>query len=597
MTDRPYERRLPLLRIGASLRGAVCLLVLTVNLLIFQRTSLADFSSIGDHYKQTLIATSRFHTCALTKTTDAGLRCWGANNTGQLGDGTTVSKTSPVDVVGLSSGVVAVGVGDTFSCALLSTGEVKCWGSNSVGQLGNSSANPIQVTPVSVLDGASPLSDVQILAVGRMHACVVLTSGAAKCWGGNSSGQLGDGTNFNSIVPKTVTGYSSGVKMIDAGGLHTCLVTQPFNEVFCFGNNFYGQLGNNSTANSSVPVQAYGIISGVGVSAGEDHSCARLSTGDIECWGRNAEGTLGDGGTSDSYIPVSTLVISGDGRRVSAGRDHTCATRASDGEVMCWGRGQEGQVGDNTATQRNVPTSTNPALKQAYDISARGSHTCAWMGTCSAKCWGDNTDGQLGNGTTVNASAPVSITFCSLTDPTPTPTPTSTPTPIFTPTFTPTPQPDACASESACVPDDRLTTALDPKPPAISVSSSTSQRTVALNFSSVRIGVPTDPAKRQALRTKLSKFFNRNITSIAGAIKLLEVHLLVSITKVPAISASSLEAFAVPRKYKVETRKRRVTTRLAAGTYVARVTVRLKDARGRTFVTGSNTGQARFTVR
>ena len=588
---RPYVRGSPLLSAAASLCAGAHLLLIAVVVLVCPFSASADFSPIGDHYKQTLIATSRYHTCALTKTTDAGVRCWGANNFGQLGDATTADRTSPVEVLGLSSGVISVGVGDVFSCALLSTGQVKCWGSNNVGQLGNSGALPFEKSPVSVLDGASALTGVQTLTVGRMHACVVLTGGAAKCWGGNASGQLGDGTSLDSVVPNTVVGYTTGVKMIDAGGLHTCLVTNPFNEVFCFGNGFYGQLGNYSTSNSSVPVQAYGITTGVGVSAGEDHSCARLSTGNIKCWGRNAEGTLGDGGSSVSYIPVSTAVISGDGRRVSAGRHHTCATRASDGEVMCWGRGAEGQVGDNTATQRNVPTTTSPSLKQAYDISARGSHTCAWIGECNAMCWGDNTYGQLGNGTNVSASAPVAINVCPANTPTPTPTPTATPT------STSTPQPDACSSAAACVPDDRLTTPLDPKPPAINVAASTSKKAVTINLGLVRLGIPIDLARREALRARLSKFLKRKVTNLSSTIRLLEVHLIVSITKAPAISTSSLNAYAVPTKYRTETRGRRVTTRLAAGSYVANITVRLRDSRGRTFVTGSTTGQTRFTVR
>jgi alpha-tubulin suppressor-like RCC1 family protein len=188
------------------------------------------------------------------------------------------------------------------------------------------------------------------------------------------------------------------------------------------------------------------VTNAIGVSAGEAHSCARLSTGQAICWGDNVEGTLGDGSGISTSTPINVSVVGSDARRVSAGPSHTCATRASDGEVMCWGRANEGQIGDNGTTQRNAPTSTTPSLKQAYDISARGNHTCAWMGACSAKCWGDNAYGQLGNGTTTSSLAPVSITFCSAGDPTP------------TPTFTPTPLPDACGSEETCVPDSRLTT-------------------------------------------------------------------------------------------------------------------------------------------
>lgn len=581
MRKLSYQTKPPLLHAGILIWMSAYALVFAATFLVSILNSVADdFSPIGDHHKQTLIATSQYHTCALTKTTDAGVRCWGANNSGQLGDGTAIQRTSPVDVEGLSSGVAAVGVGESFSCALLTSGQVKCWGSNAVGQIGNSVIE-VAYIPVNVLDGVggNPITGVATLSVGKAHACVVFTSGGAKCWGANDSGQLGTGNYSSTVVPTDVTGYTSNVKTIDAGGSHSCLVTASTNEIFCFGNNSSGQLGNGTVSSSALPVRVSGITTAVEVSAGDSYSCARLSAGDAYCWGNNTEGTLGDGSGLGMFVPVNVDVIGSNARRISAGLNHTCATRKSDGEVMCWGRGQEGQRGDNTTTQRNIPTSTNPALKQAYDISARGNHTCAWMGTCNAKCWGDNTYGQLGNGTTVSSSVPASLTFCSGSDP------------------TPTPEPEACASESACVPDSSFTTPLDPKPPVIAVTASTSKKVVTINLGPVRLGIPIDLGKRETLRKKLSKFFKRNITNLAGALKLLNAHFIVTIVKAPAISSSSFDALALPTKYKTETRKRRVTTRLGPGTYVAKVTVRLRDAKGRTFSTGKTSGQTRFSVR
>jgi len=138
---------------------------------------------------------------------------------------------------------------------------------------------------------------------------------------------------------------------------------------------------------------------------------------------------------------------------------------------------------------------------------------------------------------------------------------------------------------------------LDPKPPLIEVAATTAKKVVTIKWNAVRLGIPTDLAKRALLRKKLSTFLRRNVTNLAGAITLLNAHFILSVAKAPAISSSSIDALALPTKYRAETRKRRVTTRLGPGTYVARVTVRLKDAKGRTFSTGRTTAQARFTVR
>jgi len=579
-----------------GLRARARLLVIITA--IISCTHLRTFDAMADS-QQGLIATSAQHTCALTKATDGGVRCWGSNMQGQLGDNTTFQRTSPVDVVGLSSGVVSVGTGTLFSCALLAIGEVRCWGSNTLGQLGNNNYGGSQV-PVPVVHPISgnPLTGVTSLSVGASHACVVLSSGAAKCWGNNIVGQLGDGTSTNSLGPVDVVGFGSNVKTIAAGSLHSCLVSISPNRIYCFGSNADFQLGDGSGVDSSVPVVVPAYSNVVEVTAGAAHSCARRTGGDVICWGNNLQGTLGNGTGNASTLPVAVSGIGTDGARVSAGTSFTCATRASDGEVLCWGRGAEGQLGDGSLLQRNGPVSTNPSVKGAVDIAAGGSHACVWMGTCSAKCWGTNGNGQLGNGTTTNASNPVSITVCNTSDPTPTPTPTPTSPPPDLPTNTPTPQPDACGSESNCIPDSSLTNPLDPKPPTITVNATTSKKAITLVLAPVRLGVPTNADKREFLRKKLATFFKRSFKNLSDPLKLLDIYFAVSIVKAPALTSNSFEAqAAMPNKYKVETRKRRVTTRLAPGTYVAKVTVRLKDKKGRTFTTGTTAGQARFAVR
>jgi alpha-tubulin suppressor-like RCC1 family protein len=556
-------------------------------------------------YAQGLIATSISHTCALTKASDAGVKCWGNNSSGQLGDGTTTQRNQPVQVVGLTNGVAAVGVGSNFSCALLTSGQVKCWGANDSGQLGTGPDRDPSSVPVSVLASAgNPLTGVTSLSVGNLHTCVMLGTGGAKCWGDNQSGQLSDGTYTSRDFPEHISGnpgFSAPLQTIDAGQLHTC-IGLPFGSLYCVGDNSYYQLGDGTSNSSVTPKSVSGLNLVMEVSAGHVHSCAVRDGGALFCWGYNDQGTLGDGTTTSRSTPVQ---INNTGatqvERVSAGILHTCATitHAAEpaGEVFCWGRGSEGQVGDGTSTQRNAPTALNPQVKAPVDIASQGDHSCAWMAECSVKCWGGNASGQIGDGTTVNAFSPVDISICSVDPtPTPTPTPTYTPTPPPTLTATPTPLPEACASEASCVPNEKLTTALDPKPS--SIDATPKSQSVVLTMGTVKLGIPIDLIKREALRRRLSKFLGYKVTNIAKAIKSLQVFYLVSIVRAPSISSSEVEALAaLPTKYKTETRKRRVTARLQPGTYVARVNIRLKDKRGRTFVTGKRTSQTTFTVR
>ena len=393
-------------------------------------------------YAQGLIATGAYHTCALTKSSDAGVRCWGQNYSGQLGDGTQTNRHEPVAVFGLSSGVSAVGTGVNFSCALLTSGQVRCWGANDHGQLGTGPDRDPSLVPVPVLNSAgdAPLTNVTSLSVGHHHVCAVLSSGGAKCWGSNIHGQLGDNTTSSRDLPVDVSGLlAPEVSSIEAGVSHSCLTTiQPEGgNVYCFGDNSFYQFGDGTSVSSLVPVLIEDISSIMEVSAGTLHSCARAVTGELYCWGLNEEGEVGEG--SELYRPSPVQIndaVSG-ATRVSTGYSHTCAimTHAAaiggEVEVMCWGRGAEGQVGDGALTQRNVPTFPYPPVMSPVDISSQGKHSCAWMAECSVTCWGSNSHGQIGDGTTANAPSPVDISICSA-EPTPTPTHTPTPTPTNT---------------------------------------------------------------------------------------------------------------------------------------------------------------------
>jgi len=291
------------------------------------------------------------HTCALT--TSAGLKCWGFNGSGELGNNTTTSSAVPVDVSGLTSGAAAVSAGESHTCGLTTTGGAKCWGFNAFGQLGDNSTTSRKI-PVDV---SGLTSGVAKVSAGGNHSCAVTTTGGAKCWGFNAFGELGDNTNTNRKIPVNVFGLTSGVAAISAGGTHTCALTTT-GGVKCWGDNAAGELGNGSNINSKIPVDVTGLTSGVAaVSAGTDHTCALTTTGGVKCWGSDVSGELGDGTNTDSNVPVDVSGLSSGVTAVSAGTDHTCALAAL-GALKCWGSNASGQLGDGTITDSNVPVDT-----------------------------------------------------------------------------------------------------------------------------------------------------------------------------------------------------------------------------------------------
>ena len=289
------------------------------------------------------------HVCALTAA--GGVRCWGSNDEGQLGNQTTTDSRVPVEVTGLSSGVSALSAGEDHTCALMTAGGVKCWGNNSWGQLGNENAadggTPVDVTGLS--------SKVAAIAAGDDHTCALMSTGGVRCWGYNGYGQLGNGTTSGtSDVPVDVVGLTSGVSALAAGGNHTCALMTA-GGVKCWGHNDEGQLGNGTVTDSSVPVDVTGLSSGAAaVSAGGWYSCALLTGGGLKCWGWNLYGELGNGTSTGSRTPVDVTGLSSGVAAVSAGGHHACALLIAGG-LKCWGYNDFGQLGNGTTTDSTVP--------------------------------------------------------------------------------------------------------------------------------------------------------------------------------------------------------------------------------------------------
>jgi alpha-tubulin suppressor-like RCC1 family protein len=371
------------------------------------------------------VSASGSHACALLP--DGTLRCWGYNEYGQLGDGTTTHSSTPVAVAGITA-ALAVAAGHHHTCALLADGTVGCWGKNEFGQLGNGATceAPPCKTPLAV--AVSGISTAVAVSPGAYHTCALLADSTVRCWGHNMFGQLGNGANTNSSTPVDVAGLPPAVA-VTAGGFHTCALLAD-GTVQCWGRNDGGQLGDGATPDSSTPVAVSGLGPAAAVSAGAYHTCARLPDGSLKCWGRNTFGQLGNGASltyligadpqgtaglyestlppgSHSRTPVEVVGISR-ATAVATGGFHTCAALA-DGSTKCWGQNDRGQLGDGTNSSKPTPVAVS-GLAPFAAVTAGAWHTCALLPDGAVRCWGWNFAGQLGNGTITDFSTPVAVT-------------------------------------------------------------------------------------------------------------------------------------------------------------------------------------------
>jgi hypothetical protein len=345
-----------------------------------------------------VVAVGSVHSCALV---NGGVQCWGDNQAGQLGNNSTISSSVPVQVSVLTGGVQAIAAGGNHTCALVNGG-VLCWGDNFAGDLGNNStiesSVPVQVTGLT--------AGVQAITVGPDgdHTCA-LVNGGVQCWGSNSSGQLGDGSTANSSIPVLVSGLTSGVEVIVAGDTHTCAIVN--GGVQCWGNNGSGQLGNNATANSLVPVPVSGLSSGAqALATSDDHTCA-LVNGGVECWGSNSSiGELGNNSTANSLVPVPVTGLANGVQGIAGGFVHTCAL--VNGGVQCWGSNSLSQLGANAGAFSGVPVPVPGLTGGVEALAAGGNHACALVNG-GAQCWGSNRAGELGNGSTITSATPVPV--------------------------------------------------------------------------------------------------------------------------------------------------------------------------------------------
>jgi alpha-tubulin suppressor-like RCC1 family protein len=341
------------------------------------------------------------HTCALTTT--GSIRCWGRNSDGQIGNGTKVNALTPVEVGGIAGDAAAVHAGWVHTCMRTQAGGVKCWGNNQYGQLGDGTLTG-RVTPT---DATGITGSVTALGLGATHGCA-LVGGGVKCWGANYSYQLGDGTTQDRSVAVSVPGLSSGVVAVTAGTEHTCALTST-GGVKCWGVNSSGQLGSGNKTLQWAPGDVAGLTSGVvKLVSGSYHNCVLTQTGAVKCWGDNMFGQLGDGTTTVRTVAVEVPGLTGIVVALAAGHQHTCALTTTGG-AKCWGLNWDGEVGDGTTVNRWTPTDVSGLASGLIDIAAGATHSCAVTAGGGIKCWGYNSYGSLGDGTATRRLTPVDV--------------------------------------------------------------------------------------------------------------------------------------------------------------------------------------------
>ncbi len=310
---------------------------------------------------------------------------WGANNQGQLGDGTSNERWTPGQSPNLG-GIVAIAAGEWHSLALRSDGTVWAWGDNSHGQLGDGTIED-RSTPVQVYG----LTDVIAIACGYYHSLAVRADGTVWAWGYNEYGQLGNGTTIDCKSPVQVVGLTGVIAV--AGGFSHSMALTSVGTVYAWGNNGSGQLGNGTNDPSDVPGSVLVVSQVVSIACGGYHSLAVQNDGTVWAWGDNSFGQLGNGTTSASNLPVQVLTGA---VAVSAGYRHSLALMA-DGTVRAWGDNVYGQLGDRTLTQRTAPVQT-VEISDVVVIAAGYYHSLAVKSDGTAWGWGNNSNGQLGCG-------------------------------------------------------------------------------------------------------------------------------------------------------------------------------------------------------
>ena len=327
---------------------------------------------------------------------------WGSNNSGQLGNNSLNRESSPVQTVSGGYNWKSISNGYSHISSIKTDGSLWTWGNNDSGQLGDntivSKSSPIQIIPGS--------TNWKLIDNGSYIFAAIKTDGTLWLCGDNGLGQLGDNTNVNKSTPIQVSGGGTNWKLVSGGKYHTAAIKTD-NTLWLWGYNAYGQLGDNTTTSKSTPVQ----ISGGGynwklISSGQEYNAAIKTDGTLWLWGKNNFGQLGDNSRTTKITPVQTTPGGTNWRSVSCGSIHTAAIK-TDGTLWLWGSNADGKLGNNTTSNKSTPIQTIAGGTNWKVVSIGEWHTGAIKTDGTLWVWGLNTDGQLGDNTTDNKSSPI----------------------------------------------------------------------------------------------------------------------------------------------------------------------------------------------
>jgi len=342
------------------------------------------------------------HTGAIK--TDGTAWTWGLGTSGQLGDATIVSKSSPVQVTVYAENWSSVAVGGQHTAVIKTDGTLWCWGRNFEGQLGDNTITH-KSSPVQTVTFGTNWSKV---ACGGFHTAVIKTDGTLWTWGQNTSGQLGDNTLTNKSSPVQVFGFANTWSSV-AGGANNTAAIKTDGTLWTWGYNAYGALGDNTTVPRSYPVQPVtGGTNWSKVACGNYHTAAIKTDGTLWNWGSNAYGQLGDNTKIHRSSPIQVVGFATNWSSVSCGYFFTAAIK-TDGTLWTWGRNSEGVLGDNTTIHRSSPIQTIAFGTDWNKVACEHRHTGAIKTDGTLWNWGQNTSGQLGDNTTIHKSSPVQV--------------------------------------------------------------------------------------------------------------------------------------------------------------------------------------------
>jgi alpha-tubulin suppressor-like RCC1 family protein len=336
------------------------------------------------------------------------LWCWGAGAYGALGDGQTVDESQPQQISRPTAGWASVTDGGGHGCATRKDGGLWCWGYNREGELGIGTtvnvARPHQVTSPDAAGWAS-------VTAGPNQTCAIRTDTTLWCWGYNGSGQLGIGNTTTEDLPQQVTSpASTGWTAVSAGYSYTC-ATRDDTTLWCWGWNLEGELGIGNTDNQDQPHQVtVPAADGWASIAASNHTCATRGDATLWCWGYNGSGQLGIGNSSNQDLPAQVTSPASTGwTSASSGGFHTCATRTH--ALWCWGSNTYGQLGIGSTAGHYLPQRVVVPTGTGWSLIALGSHhTCATHTGHTLWCWGNNDQGQLGIGSTTDQDLPQQVT-------------------------------------------------------------------------------------------------------------------------------------------------------------------------------------------